>query len=125
MIDPMIAEIEPLDTQMISDLRGLQMEGQTNLIGDLLDLLLSVAPPLLVKIRLAAAQGDHETLYRSAHSLKGSSASVGAVALAARLKEVELMGRENHLEGVTEKIAQAEKEYARAIHALEGERAKE
>jgi HPt (histidine-containing phosphotransfer) domain-containing protein len=124
MMDTLAFETYPLDTQMLNDLRALQSGGQPNLIGELLDLLQSVAPPLLEKIRLAAAQGDSETLFRSAHSLKGSCASVGAVALAARLKEVEQMGRENHLAGVTEKIAQVESEYARAILALKNERGK-
>jgi HPt (histidine-containing phosphotransfer) domain-containing protein len=123
-MDTFTLETYPLDAQMLNDLRALKSGGQPDLIGELLDLLLSVAPPLLEKIRLAAAQGNNETLFRSAHSLKGSCASVGAVALAARLKEMEQMGRENHLAGVTEKIVQVETEYARAIHALESERRK-
>ena len=124
LMDTFTLETYPLDVPMLADLRALQVEGQPDLIGELLDLLLTVAPPLLEKIRLAGAQGDHETLYRSAHSLKGSSASVGAVALAAGLKEIEQMGRGNQLEGVTEKIAQVETEYARATQALESERRK-
>jgi HPt (histidine-containing phosphotransfer) domain-containing protein len=123
-MDTLTFETNPLDIQMLDDLRALQSEGDPNLIGELIDLLVGVAPALLEKIRCAAAQGDAETVYRSAHSLKGSSAGVGAIALAARLKQVELMGREKHLDGVMEKIAEIELEYTRAIAALENERGK-
>lgn len=112
----------PLDVEMLNTLRALQPEGDADVIGELFDMFQSVAPPLLEKIRVAVAQRDSELLYKSAHSLKGNSASLGATTLAALLKELELMGRMGDLQGATEKIAQVEKEFERALHALENER---
>ncbi len=116
---------QPLDLQMLNELRALQTEDSPqDVIGELIDLLLSTAPPLLEKIRQAIADGDSDALYRSAHSLKGNCASMGAVVLAAQIKELELMGRQNQMEGASEKLVQVEKEYARAIEAVEQERGK-
>lgn len=109
----------PLDTQVLESLRALQTDGQ-DLIGELVDLLLRDAPPLLEAIRAALARGDAEVLRKSAHRLKGSAASLGAVVLAARLLELEQLGKQNQLEGAPAKAAEVEAEYARACGAGRG-----
>ncbi|MBI5652202.1 MAG: Hpt domain-containing protein [Chloroflexi bacterium] len=108
----------PLDAQMLDSLRALQPEGGPDVIIELFEMFQTVAPPLLEKIRVAAAQGDSDTLYKSAHSLKGDSASLGASILAAQLKELEQMGRMKKLSGVSDQLARVEREYTRALTAF-------
>jgi len=109
----------PLDLETIATLRALQPEGADDIIGELCDMFRKTVPPLIEKMRLAAAQGDSETLYKSAHSLKGNSAALGAVVLAARAKEIEMMGRMKNLQDAVAQVALVEQEYVRALAALE------
>ena len=57
-------------------------------------------PQLLQSIREAVARNDAAALRRAAHTLKSSSASLGALVLAALCKDLEAMGR-------TDRIAEA------------------
>ncbi|MBI5304024.1 MAG: Hpt domain-containing protein [Chloroflexi bacterium] len=108
-----------LDLATIETLRALQPEGMGDIIGELLDMFRKTAPPLLQQLRVAAERGDSEALYKTAHSLKGTSAALGAAALAAQAKEIEMMGRMRNLQDVTTQVALVEQEYARALDALE------
>ena len=58
---------------------------------------LNTAPQLLQSIREAVARNDAAALRRAAHTLKSSSASLGALALAALCKGLEAMGRTNRV----------------------------
>jgi len=77
------------------------------------------APRLLREMQQAAQQGDVVWFTRAAHSLKSSSAQVGANALAARCKDLEQMGQTGTLEGWVEQLAQVEACYEPVRGALE------
>ncbi|KFB70249.1 MAG: hybrid sensory histidine kinase TorS [Candidatus Accumulibacter phosphatis] len=55
-----------------------------------LDLFTHSAVELLETIDSAMAQGDVKTLQRSAHTLKSSSAAVGAMALSEKARDLEM-----------------------------------
>ncbi|MBF0309601.1 MAG: response regulator [Magnetococcales bacterium] len=59
---------------------------------------LEVLPQRMQEMREALASGDEESLALSAHALKGTSATMGAVRIAALALQVERMGRERKLE---------------------------
>src|SRR5690606_27675967 len=59
-----------------------------------LDLFLQSAPPLLDQVRQAAATGDAKKAQHAAHTLKSSSAAVGALALSACAADAEAVLRE-------------------------------
>jgi HPt (histidine-containing phosphotransfer) domain-containing protein len=115
------ASAYPLDVSMLDGFRAMQSEGAADLVRELCDMFRSAAPPLMDAIRNAIAQDDSDMLYKSAHTLKGSSATMGARFLADQLQELEHMGRMRDLAGASEILAQAEKEYARALTAMESE----
>jgi HPt (histidine-containing phosphotransfer) domain-containing protein len=54
----------------------------------------------------------------TAHTIKGSSANVGAVALAAVAERLESLSRRDGLGGVAPLLADCEREYGRAADAL-------
>jgi HPt (histidine-containing phosphotransfer) domain-containing protein len=88
-------------------------------VSELIGLFLEDTPNLLAKMGEAVGQGDGERLQAAAHTLKSSSASLGAMGLSALCRELEVMGRAGALEGAVEKVAQVEAEYERVKVALE------
>jgi HPt (histidine-containing phosphotransfer) domain-containing protein len=70
-------------------------------LKELVDAYLDSTPGLFAAMRQAAAAGDAAGLQRAAHTLKTGSANMGALALAARCKELEEIGRSGALDGLT------------------------
>ena len=86
--------------------------------GKIIGLYLESSPGLLRQIRDAVAGEDGDALRQAAHSLKSSSANLGAKRLAAVCKELEQRGRERRLEGAAELLRELEAHHARARWAL-------
>lgn len=86
-----------------------------------LRLYLETTPPLLVTLREALQQGDVATAQQVTHSLKSSSANVGAEALAALCKELEALLRATALSEVEPLLARLEDEHAVVCEALRQE----
>jgi HPt (histidine-containing phosphotransfer) domain-containing protein len=61
-------------------------------------------PKILSDLRQALEKQDCETFRRSAHSIKSTSNSFGALQLGAQARELEMMGREGKLEGAAGKV---------------------
>jgi HPt (histidine-containing phosphotransfer) domain-containing protein len=71
-------------------LQELAFSGKRDLVAELLLLFQSDTESRLAELRTAAASGDRRRVRTQAHSLKGSAAQVGAVALADSCRELEL-----------------------------------
>ena len=69
--------IEAIDQTVLFALAQAQEEGEPDLIVELIDLYLEDAPQWVEAIRAAVAQADAASIKRAAHTLKGSSGSVG------------------------------------------------
>jgi signal transduction histidine kinase/CheY-like chemotaxis protein/HPt (histidine-containing phosphotransfer) domain-containing protein len=67
--------------------------GDTALLAELVETFLTDADERLVAMRAATAAGDRETLGKTAHTLKGSSSSIGARDLAALAGKLEADAR--------------------------------
>jgi HPt (histidine-containing phosphotransfer) domain-containing protein len=67
----------------------LDSTGDAALVQELIDVYLTDTAERVVKIRQAAARGDITTVRRVAHTLRGSSATIGARDLAALGHRVE------------------------------------
>jgi two-component system sensor histidine kinase/response regulator len=70
-----------------------RVEGDAELLQELVDLFLADAPERMADIRGALAARDAEALRKAAHSLKGAAANLSAVALASAAKRLEDAGR--------------------------------
>jgi len=88
-------------------------------VAELIGIFLEDTPGLMVNMREAVVRGDADGLRRSAHTLKGSSASVGAMGLSALCQELQAMAEAEALEGALQKVSQVEAEYERVKVALE------
>lgn len=86
---------------------------------DLVDVYLADTPNRVAQMREAFSGGDAQTLIREAHTLKSSSANVGAMRLSALAKEMESAGRSGKLEGMANDVQQFEEEFVQVKVALE------
>lgn len=87
-------------------------------VNELIDTFLDDAPSLLDSLRSALASQDAEGFRRAAHSLKSNAATVGAMALSASAKELEMAGKSGDLAGTDSRIDELQEEFAGVKQAL-------
>lgn len=97
------------------------------MLGDeverLVDIFLEDTPRLVRALENAAGGPDYDALREAAHSLKSSSANLGAMSLSAAARRVELAARERSLERPAVAVALIANEFARARQQLLARRA--
>jgi HPt (histidine-containing phosphotransfer) domain-containing protein len=101
------------DFHVLSDVTGDDPEFTRDLLGEYLQ----GAADLLDKHRAHVASGDLQELQRVAHSLKGSSLTIGAMRLGTLAKEAEQAARGADLARTTALVDDAVREFA-ALRAL-------
>ena len=111
-----------LDQGMLENLRDLPGEGADDLLGELIILFAQEAPRRINQLRTAIQQGDATRVMQVAHSLKGSSANLGARCMAGLCNRLEQQGREGKLDGALPVQDEIEREYRRVLLALDFER---
>ncbi|MEH1827070.1 MAG: PAS domain S-box protein [Nostoc sp.] len=113
-----------IDAKILQSLRNM-VKGDRLIFAQLIECYLTETPRLVEDISTAIINQDTETLWKTAHQLKSSSASVGAIALAQLCKLLEAQGRSSKLENILELFSQLYQEYEQVKTALEKELAKE
>jgi HPt (histidine-containing phosphotransfer) domain-containing protein len=104
-----------IDHEILEELRA--MLGSE--VERLIEVFLDDTPRLVAALETAAVGPDYEGLRDAAHSLKSSSANLGAMSLSAAAKRVELGARERSLERPAVAVALVSNEFARARAALQ------
>jgi two-component system, sensor histidine kinase and response regulator len=84
-----------IDTSTINDLRELSSD--TDMLGELIDIYVSEAPSRLAQINNAISFSDMQALAFAAHTLRGSSSTLGATKLAKQLDHLEIAARANDI----------------------------
>jgi signal transduction histidine kinase/CheY-like chemotaxis protein len=103
-----------IDSEVIDELRlalGSEVE-------QLINMFLDDTPMLIARLEAAALAPDMDMLREVAHSLKSSSANLGAMALSVAAKRVELGVRTGTLDRPAVAVAMVSSEFARACEAL-------
>lgn len=113
-----INENDVLDQSALDSLRELQEDEEDDLVKELIEIYIADAPGYIADIFSAIESANAHTMERAAHTLKGSSASLGAHLLAAACLEMEKLGRSGSVEGAHELLARVEREFERARRAL-------
>jgi HPt (histidine-containing phosphotransfer) domain-containing protein len=94
-----------LNESILDELRASVGDDRAFVV-DLIQAYLSDGEKHVADVEAAIAAGDAASLVRPAHTLKSSSATVGADSLAAAARELELAGRSGTLgEAATERAA--------------------
>ena len=78
-----------VDLSVLADYEKIQLEGEPDLIVELIDLYLEDAPRRVAAMQESLAGRNWQLVKREAHSLQGSSGNVGAFQIAQICAEIE------------------------------------
>jgi CheY-like chemotaxis protein len=109
---------QQINRQALNNIRALSPSNGDALLERVLQAYLDDTPTQLRSIGKAIASGDAVQMRKSAHSLKSSSANVGADALAQRCKELEQLGHNDTTAGAAVLLADMERSFQAARQAL-------
>jgi HPt (histidine-containing phosphotransfer) domain-containing protein len=112
-----------LDMHVVQALRELGGDDDPGLFDEVVELFLTDSKSNVGKLVAALAQRDAATMQRIAHTMKSSSANVGAMRLSKLCFEIEKLGRAGTCEGAQALVGEAAKhfeEVSAALSALRG-----
>jgi len=92
-------------------IRMLKRPGHPDPLGKLLARYVEDSRKLVDQLRQAVASNDPATLHTVAHRLKSSSATLGAMTVAAYCKELEALGRSHRIEGASDHFRHLERDF--------------
>jgi histidine phosphotransfer protein HptB len=107
-----------IDLHAIENLRALNPGAADAFVRDVASIFIADTPLRLAELERSLAAGDVTVFTRAAHSIKGSSANLGAFALRAAAEKLEHQSREHGLAEVTPLVAEVRAEFQRASAAL-------
>lgn len=105
-------------------LRRLLRIGGRGFLREMIDLFLEHAPERIRSARAALEDGDHQTLYRAAHSLKSTAGNLGARGLQRVSERVEARAAERDLEAVPPLLEEMGRRFEEVRERLEDERSR-
>jgi len=112
---------EVLDRQVLEQLSKVRTNGKPELLARVINLYLAESPKLVQKLKQAAGASDARAIARSAHSLKSSSANVGAKVLSGYCADIEASARRADTEEARKILAKIETEHGSVQSALAAE----
>ena len=118
------SRLEPessIDRGVLAKIQALERGGAAGLLARVITLYLQGTPPLIERMRQALAANDGASLRAAAHSLKSSSANVGAMKLHGLCKELESWARQGQIADAAGRIALVEQEFMAAQALLRQE----
>jgi HPt (histidine-containing phosphotransfer) domain-containing protein len=107
-----------LDPDVVAGLREL---GGSEMLSELAQMFFDDASSSLAALREAVEGDDARSVERVAHTLKGSSASMGAARMAEICSELQEAGASGDLSRAPALLERLEEEFGRARPALESE----
>jgi len=100
-------EVSPVDIDRLEEVTA----GDEELLHELIEMFIADTEERFASLETAIASKNGEQLNRTAHSIKGSSANMGAATLQALAFELESMGSENRFEEAPELFSDLKNEY--------------
>jgi two-component system sensor histidine kinase/response regulator len=109
---------DALDKTTIDYLKSLRRGEGPSVLERAVGMYLENAPTVLEELRRAIAGGDASAVWKIAHSLKSSSASLGAKQLAQHIGDMEGRARQNDLVEADSRLVRIETEFQKVSSAL-------
>lgn len=106
-------EAPVIDPQSIDNLRSLNPGDNDEFLREIVEIFIEDTPLRMADLEAGLAAGDTAKFTRAAHSIKGSSANLGAVALGAVAEKLEHQSRREGLAGVAPLLAVLNDEFIR------------
>jgi HPt (histidine-containing phosphotransfer) domain-containing protein len=113
MPDPKI-----INPEAIAALRDLNPGDNDVFLMEIIGIYVEDTPMRLTELKKSLAAGETALFTRAAHTIKGSSANLGAIAVAGVAETLENKSRTAGLGGLAPLVAQCESEFARAAAEL-------
>jgi HPt (histidine-containing phosphotransfer) domain-containing protein len=113
-----------VDMTVLRSYEEIQIAGEPDLIVELIDLYLEDAPRRMAVMRKSLADSNWTLLKREAHSLRGSSGNVGALAMARICQEIEGAESAGMFRGIEALLSRLEQELERVLYIFRAERRK-
>jgi PAS domain S-box-containing protein len=110
---------DAIEAKQLDRLRELDPSGSLGLAKRIIRVYLDSSDKGISRIEQAIEQGDGEALRSVAHSLKSSSANVGAATLSGLFRQLEELGKNARLDEARPVYASMWQEYCRATNALQ------
>ncbi len=107
-----------LELAQLEHLQSLQDEDQPEFVAELIDLFLTETPRRLSELHVALASGDLPQAAKTAHTIKGASATFGGRELQARCAELEKLAAASRLGEARASARELERAYERLASAL-------
>ncbi|CAH1206655.1 Histidine kinase [Candidatus Nitrotoga sp. BS] len=107
-----------INTKFMGQLRELDPSGGFDLARQIMQVYLESTGNMVCQVEQAIAAGDSEALRRAVHSLKSSSANVGAETLSGLFRQLEGLGREGKLDEASALFGVARREYDQAVNEI-------
>jgi HPt (histidine-containing phosphotransfer) domain-containing protein len=107
-----------LDEACMAELRALDPDGKAQLVRRVLAAYHASLAKQLAQMRESRAASDWEQVARAAHTLKSSSASVGALALSALCADIERQVREGGAASIAPRLDAFDREVQRVDAAV-------
>lgn len=111
-----------LDVRMIEQLTEIAADDNPGFLGEMIDAFDATATDTARLLHDALRRGDAHALERAAHSLKGSSGSLGAARVAALCQRLQEIGRAGMIDGAEPLVDELDHELGEAKAALERHR---
>ena len=109
---------DALDRRVLDELREIQSAEDPHFLARVMNLYLTESPKLMEQLNQGVTAADAAEIVRAAHSLKSSSASIGAVAMGVLCAEMVAAGRAGKVSNAREMYEQVAPEHARVLSAL-------
>ncbi len=113
------ADGELLDPAVLEAIRRLQQPDRPALLKKVISLYLDSAPALMEQLRRGLADGRADAVYMAAHTLKSSSANLGAKEFATTCQWIETLGREGKLDEGRSALAKADAQFGELTAELD------
>jgi signal transduction histidine kinase/DNA-binding response OmpR family regulator/HPt (histidine-containing phosphotransfer) domain-containing protein len=121
IFDPIVSIDDVIDPKALSNIRSLQSEDAEDILTQIINLFLADTPDQLTRLQQALDLNDGGTVRNIAHSLKSSSANLGATKLSELLKKLEEKGRNSSLENSYELLHTIRQKFHQAAAVLKNE----
>jgi HPt (histidine-containing phosphotransfer) domain-containing protein len=116
---PPAAMPELLDRRILDEIRSFGGPGHPDPLAEVMEVYFNHTPPRFAEIRDAIGAGDAEALRMAAHTLKSSSASIGAAAVARLAGRMEAIGRAGTVIGAGPLLRELDVLFPQVKRALE------
>jgi HPt (histidine-containing phosphotransfer) domain-containing protein len=104
--------ITMIDITMIDAIRDLQSEEDPDVLASIVSLFLEGMPERLASLKAAIEAGVAKKVQAEAHSMKSSTASLGAAQMSALSRQLEMMGASGQLSEAAATFQKLEAEWS-------------